>query len=182
MTAGEPGPAKPAAPAPLAPDTAAVGYRAVEPGDEELLYRVYASTRTEELAPVPWTEAQKEAFLRMQFQAQSRDYAENYPAAELLVILVDAAPAGRLYLDRNADRLLIIDIALLPGHRGTGIGGGILRRLQAEAAAAALPVQIHVERMNPALRLYQRLGFRPVGDAGIYLLMEWKAGAGSPAT
>ncbi|HLX10347.1 MAG TPA: GNAT family N-acetyltransferase [Thermoanaerobaculia bacterium] len=175
MTAGEAGPAEAA---PAAPAGAAVSYRAAAPGDEELLYRVYASTRTEELAPVPWTEEQKDAFLRMQFRAQSLDYAANYPAAEFLVILVDAAPAGRLYLDRDAERLLIIDIALLPEHRGSGIGGGILRRLLAEAAAAAKPVHIHVERMNPALRLYQRLGFRPTGDAGIYLLMEWTPEAG----
>ncbi len=151
--------------------------RPVVPGDEEFLYRTYASTRTEELAPVPWTEAQKAAFLRMQFGAQSRDYAANYPHAAFLVILVDGAPAGRLYVDRRQDELLIVDIALLPEHRGGGVGGAILRDLLAEAAAARKPVRIHVEHMNPALHLYERLGFRPIGDQGVYLLMEWTAGA-----
>lgn len=155
------------------PPTAAL--RPVAPGDEELLYRIYASTRTEELAPVPWTAAQKEAFLRMQFGAQSRDYAANYPNAAFMVILLDGAPAGRLYVDRRQDELLIVDIALLPEHRGGGVGGAILRDLLAEAAAAGKPARIHVEHMNPALRLYERLGFRRTADQGIYLLMEWTA-------
>jgi ribosomal protein S18 acetylase RimI-like enzyme len=159
----------------------AIGSRAVAPDDEELLYRIYASTRAEELAPVPWTEAQKEAFLRMQFRAQSLDYAANYPAAERLVILVGGVPAGRLYVDRREDELRIVDVALLPEHRGAGIGGAILRRLLAEAAASGKPVRIHVEHLNPALRLYERLGFRRTGGDGIYFLMEWTAGAGEPA-
>lgn len=156
----------------------AATLRRVAPGDEELLYRIYASTRSEELAPVPWTAAQKEAFLRMQFRAQSLDYGANYPAAEFLVILVAGEPAGRLYVDRRDDELRIVDIALLPEHRGAGIGGALLRELLAEAAAAGKPVRIHVESMNPALRLYERLGFRRTDDHGIYHLMEWTAGAG----
>ena len=39
--------------------------------DREFLYRVYASTRADELAAVPWDRAQKEAFLRAQFDAGS---------------------------------------------------------------------------------------------------------------
>ncbi|HYL05748.1 MAG TPA: GNAT family N-acetyltransferase [Thermoanaerobaculia bacterium] len=172
MSGGPP----PHAERPSAPPT--VACRAVAPGDEELLYRIYASTRVEELAPVPWTAAQKEAFLRMQFRAQSEDYAANYPDAAFQVLLVDGTPAGRLYVDRRGDEVRIIDIALLPEHRGAGIGGALLRGLLAEAAAAGKPVRIHVERMNPALRLYDRLGFRRTGDDGIYYLMEWTGGAG----
>jgi ribosomal protein S18 acetylase RimI-like enzyme len=171
---GEPSPPRPERP----PTPPAVAARAVAPGDEELLYRIYASTRFEELAPVPWTAAQKDAFLRMQFQAQSQDYAANYPDAVFQVLLVDGTPAGRLYVDRRSDELRIIDIALLPEHRGAGVGSTLLRGLLAEAAAAGKPVRIHVERMNPALRLYERLGFRRTGDDGIYFLMESTAGAG----
>jgi len=62
----------------------------------------------------------------------------------------------------------------LPDHRGAGIGGAILRSLLAEAAAAGKPVRIHVERLNPARRLYERLGFLPVADKGVYVMMEWR--------
>ncbi|MBV8201999.1 MAG: GNAT family N-acetyltransferase [Acidobacteria bacterium] len=181
MSGGNP-PRQAAAQPPAAPK---VACRPIAPGDEELLFRIYASTRSEELAPVPWTAAQKEAFLRMQFRAQSADYAANYPGAAFQVILLDGMPAGRLYVDRRGDELRIVDIALLPEHRGAGIGGVLLRELLTEAAAAGKPVRIHVESMNPALRLYERLGFRRIGDFGIYLLMEWTgaegaAGGGQP--
>lgn len=157
--------------------TPPITFRPVEADDQELLYGVYASTRTEELAPVPWTEAQKEAFLRMQFRAQTLDYQANYPDAERRLILVDGVPAGRLYVDRREDEVRIVDIALLPAHRGAGVGGAILRDLLAEAAAAGKPLRIHVEQVNPALRLYERLGFKRIGDTGVYYLMEWKAAA-----
>ena len=51
----------------------------------------------------------------------------------------------------------------------------MLRTLQAEAAASQKPLRIHVERFNPALRLYERLGFRQIEDKGVYLFLEWLA-------
>ena len=56
----------------------------------------------------------------------------------------------------------MIDIALLPDHRGRGIGARLLRDVLHEATAAGLPVRLSVERSNPARSLYERLGFRTV--------------------
>jgi ribosomal protein S18 acetylase RimI-like enzyme len=145
--------------------------RAVEPGDREFLYRVYASTRTEELAVVPWDEPEKDAFLRAQFDAQDRWYREHYRRASYEVIVVDGEPAGRLYLHRGETEIRIVDIALLSEHRGNGVGTSILRDLLAEADAAGKRVTIHVERFNPALRLYERLGFSVAEDKGVYLFL-----------
>ena len=144
------------------------------PSDREFLCRLYASTRQEELAPVPWSEPEKEAFLRLQFEAQDRHYQEHFPAAAFQIIELDARPIGRLYVDRRADEIRLIDIALLPEFRGAGIGTALLMELIDEAAAASKPLRIHVERFNPALRLYQRLGFRPLEEHGVYLLMEYR--------
>ncbi len=162
------------------PAVPAISFRPVTPGDEELLYRIYAGTRTEELAPVPWSDEQKQLFLRMQFRAQSTDYAAHFPDGDFRVILLDGEPAGRLYLHRRPDEVRIVDIALLPERRRTGAGSVILRGILAAAAAEGKPVRIHVERFNPALRLYERLGFRPTGDDGVYFLMEWRA-PGAPS-
>jgi ribosomal protein S18 acetylase RimI-like enzyme len=146
--------------------------RPVGPRDEEFLYRVYAGTRVEELAVVPWDEAQKEAFLRLQFDAQSRWYREHYARATYEVVLVDGEPAGRLYLHRGETEIRIVDIALLPEHRGTGVGTSLLSDLLAEADAVGKRVTIHVERFNPALRLYERLGFAVAEDKGAYLFLQ----------
>ncbi len=147
--------------------------------DDDLLYAIYASTRELELAQVPWNDEQKAAFLRMQHRAQTADYRANYPDTEWSILLVAGAPAGRLYLQRRQGALLIVDIALLPAFRGAGIGTRVLHDVLALGTAAVKPVQIFVEQFNPALRLYQRLGFRRTADHGIYHEMEWQPGSGS---
>src|SRR5262245_13666567 len=133
-----------------------VKLRPAGPHDGEFLYRVYASTRVEELAVVPWDDDQKAAFLRAQFDAQDAWYHEHYAQATYEVIVIDGEPAGRLYLHRGEREIRIVEIALLPAHRRNGVGGEILHDLLAEADAEGKRVTIHVERMNPALRLYER--------------------------
>ncbi len=151
-----------------------IHLRPITPEDADLLCRIYASTRTEELSVLPWTQAQKDAFLRMQFEAQHAHYQKHYADADFLVVMRGEVPAGRLYLHRSARELRIVDIALLPEHRGTGLGRALLEELLQESAVAGRKVSIHVERMNRALGLYRRLGFRVAADAGgVYLLMEW---------
>jgi ribosomal protein S18 acetylase RimI-like enzyme len=156
-----------------------IRFRPISPGDEPFLSRVYASTRVDELAVTDWDDAQKAAFLQMQFAAQHKFYQENYTDTDFLVILQDDTPIGRLYVARWKDEIRIVDIALLPTYRGTGIGTAILRDLLAEADDRRQPVRIHVERDNPALRLYQRLGFVLIEDKGVYLFMERRPTVGT---
>jgi ribosomal protein S18 acetylase RimI-like enzyme len=121
---------------------------------------------------VPWDDSQKDAFLRAQFDAQDAWWREHYADASFDIVLVDGEPAGRLYVHRGPSEFRIVDIALLPEHRGSGIGTSLLEELASEADAAGRSLTIHVERMNPALRLYERLGFRLAEDKGVYLFLE----------
>lgn len=149
-----------------------ISYRPARPDDRELLFTIYASTREDEMRMVPWTDEDKQSFLRQQSEAQRTHYRRHLPETEYLVIERGGQPIGRLYLDRHDDELRIVDIALLTEHRGAGIGKAILMDLIDEAAGRGVPVRIHVERNNPALGLYQRLGFSEIGDEGVYLQME----------
>jgi ribosomal protein S18 acetylase RimI-like enzyme len=153
--------------------TKTIVLRPAAPADEPFLWEVYASTREDELALTDWDDAQKRAFVDMQFGAQHLDYHQNYPDASFQVIVVDGQAAGRLYVHRRLDEIHIIDIALLKSFRRQGIGTRLLRELHAEASAVGLPLRIHVERFNPALNLYVQLGFRVVEDQGVYLYLEW---------
>lgn len=151
--------------------------------DMPFLYEVYAGTRAEELSQVPWSDEEIQAFLDMQFRAQHAHYQKTFPEAAYQIIEQAGEPIGRLYLDRRPDEIRIIDIALLPEWRGGGIGGALMRQILDEAALAGRPVRIHVERNNPAMSLYGRLGFRKVENRGVYWLMEWLPGqAAAPAT
>lgn len=136
--------------------------------DEPFLFRVYADSRRDELADVPWTDEERLAFLASQFVAQHRYYREQYDAAEYYVVLADAEPCGRLFIAWWPQEIRIMDIALLTARQGVGLGSRLLRALCVEADAAGTALGIHVEKQNPAQRLYARFGFEQRRDRGVY--------------
>ncbi len=142
--------------------------------DEPFLFELYASTRSDEMALVGWDKPQQEAFLRMQFKAQRSSYAMQFPNADYRIIVHDGRAAGRLIVDRSGDDILLIDVALLPEFRNAGVGSALMRQVMAEAARAGKALKLHVEKMNRARHLYDRLGFSTISDNGIYLEMVWK--------
>lgn len=148
--------------------------------DRDLLFRIYAGTREEELVLADWSPEEKVAFLRQQFEAQDRYYRENYPAARFSIVERGGEPVGRLYRHDRADEIRLMDIALLPAARGEGIGSRLLRELMKEAEASGRSLTVHVERFNRALGLYRRLGFRIAEDKGVYLFLEWRPDSREP--
>jgi ribosomal protein S18 acetylase RimI-like enzyme len=151
-----------------------VRLRPVEPDDEEFLFAVYASTRASEMELVPWDETQKQAFLRMQFNAQQEFYGSNFSGATHRIITLNDEPVGRLYVSRDDALISILDITILPAHRNAGIGSTIIKDILAEAAQTGKAVNIYVETFNPSLRLFESLGFEKIGEEDFNLLLEWK--------
>lgn len=145
-----------------------IGYRAMTDGDLPFVTALYATTRAEEVAATGWPSELQVAFLDQQHRAQHAHYRATWPDGEWLLIERDGAPIGRLYLARQDGGLLIVDISLLPAARGAGLGTAILEDL---LAGEELPVELHVERSNPARRLYERLGFELVEEQAIYARM-----------
>jgi ribosomal protein S18 acetylase RimI-like enzyme len=142
--------------------------------DLPVVTAMYRETRQAEMAATGWPESQCRAFLDQQAAAQRRHYRSHYPGASFQVIEADGEVAGRLYLHETADDLRIMDIIVVPRWRGRGLGTRILRDIQARARARGTGASIHVEKNNPALRLYERQGFRVAGDVGVYWLMRWQ--------
>jgi len=144
--------------------------------DEAFLFTLYAATREGELATWGWAPPQRETFLRMQWLAQRRAWAARFPAAEDRLLLVEGRPAGRLLVARGEREWWLVDVALLPAHRGGGLGTRLLRELREEAGRARVPLKLHVLRGSPARRLYVRLGFvdtAPARPEDPYVAMEW---------
>ncbi|NVN97719.1 MAG: GNAT family N-acetyltransferase [Geobacteraceae bacterium] len=148
-----------------------IGLRPINDGDLEFLFRLYACTRTEEKALVNWPDEQWEQFLRMQFNFQHRQYMSGYHSPSFDIIMEANVPVGRLYIDRKADDYRLIDIALLPDFRRRGIAGALLKALLMEADSVSIPVSLHVEKNNPVLDYYQRLGFRISENKEVYYFM-----------
>lgn len=159
----------------LSTTTDEVVLRPSTDADRDFLVGVYGSTRAEELSQVPWAPGQREAFVRMQFEAQDSEYRKHNPAGLFDVIEVGGRPAGRLIVDRRPTDIRIVDISLLPEFRGAGVGGQLIAQLIDEAAASARTLSIHVEVHNRAAELYARLGFVVVDERGVYRRMEWSA-------
>jgi ribosomal protein S18 acetylase RimI-like enzyme len=151
-----------------------VRLRPMTDADLPFAAALYASTRAEELAQTGWSMEQQQAFLATQHEAQHHHYRTHYDGAEWLIVEREGEAIGRLYLVEWPRELRIIDIALVPDAKAQGIGGALLVDIMARAAGACKAVTAHVERNNPALRLYDRLGFTLAEDKGVYLLLEWR--------
>lgn len=149
-----------------------ITLRPATPLDEGFFRQIYAESRRLELDQIVWPEGIREEFLRTQFNAQSAHYQQNYPGANFSVIEQDGQPAGRFYVWRPESEIRIMEIGLMPEFQGRGIGTALLTQVIEEGRAAGKRVTIHVEKFNPAHRLYARLGFREVQDLGVYLQLE----------
>lgn len=143
--------------------------------DVSFMRQIYASTRIDELAQVDWNQQQVDDFIDMQFRAQSMHYKEHFPNTEYSVLTHDGESVGRLLLDSSDHFLHIIDIALLPEYRNKSIGSYWLGKLTDAAKEQKRAIRIHVERFNPALSLYQRIGFNILEEGEVYHLMEFPA-------
>ena len=141
--------------------------------DEPFLLQVFACTRAAELALVPWSDEQRDAFLQMQFNAQHSYYHERHPDADYKIILRDDEAVGRLYVLREKDLIRIMDITVLPDYRNAGIGSGLIQSLLDEATGAKQKVQIYVENFNPSLALFKKMNFSLLKEDGFNLLLEW---------
>jgi ribosomal protein S18 acetylase RimI-like enzyme len=136
--------------------------------DGPFLRRLYDSTRAEELAGLAWDDRTRRAFLDQQFDAQAAGYRHQFPGARFLVVELEGAAAGRLYLDDDGPTVYVLDISLLPEHRGGGLGGALLRWVIGDGR----PATLSVADGNPARRLYERMGFVVVAEQPPYLSME----------
>lgn len=146
-------------------------------GDADFVVELYADTRREELAPLPWPESTKRDFLASQCRLQRDHYRQHYAGAEFLLIGHGDASVGRLYVHATAREIRIMDIALLEAWRGRGIGTTLVRSVQELALERGIAVTLHVEPANPAQRLYGRLGFALIENRGVYDFLGWMPSA-----
>ena len=131
------------------PNDPAIEFRPVVDADADFILSVYASTRAQEMSIVPWSEEQKQAFLKSQLLAQQGHYTSFFPNAQHSIITANDEPIGRIYADRCEKEIYILDITILPTHRNRGIGKNIIKDIIDEAAELAdllaftLRVSIH---------------------------------------
>lgn len=151
--------------------------RPLGPSDRPFLQALYASTREAEMAASGWSTDAKHRFLTQQFDLQHCYYQAHHAEASFLLLLREGHPIGRLYWWAEGNEAALIDVSLVCGERGRGVGGALLALLTSQADRLGQAIGLHVEPDNRAYRLYRRFGFEVLADNGVYARMRRPAAA-----
>jgi len=151
-----------------------IGLRDEAESDADFLYGLFAARKLAEMQAMPLDEAGKEQLLRMQYRSMSYTYRTQFPNARFSVLVLNNEPVGRLIVDTDAERVYLVDIALMPQWHGRGTGQALLQELQRQASALGVPVTSQVMVNNAAsLRMHEKAGFRIVGDSFPSYSLAW---------
>lgn len=139
--------------------------RLARPDESEALYTLHRRAMEAYVSETwgPWDDAM-----------QRRYFQEHWPPGRQ-AIEVDGRLAGFLDLEDRPGEAWIGNLELDPEFHNRGIGSAILREVQRAAAGRGVGVGLQVLRVNPARRLYQRLGFALTGETATHFLMAWEA-------
>ncbi|GAL35319.1 acetyltransferase GNAT family [Vibrio maritimus] len=102
---------------------------------------------------------------RIQFEFQSAQIVE-----------VDNQPVGlfKAVYEPEKNHWQIIQIQILPAFQGLGIGSKLITELIGNAEKSGASIGLSVIDSNPAMELYERLGFRVIGRKGSEYLMDYQ--------
>jgi ribosomal protein S18 acetylase RimI-like enzyme len=151
-----------------------ISLRPADNGDLEFCFRLYIESRKGEVEAFGWAEAAELAFFRMQFEARERAYRLQFPGLVDEIITLSGSPVGRIFTSSEGDGLLLIDIAILSDHQGSGIGTQVVRDLQAKALIEDKRVLLRVDKTNHrAIVFYKKLGFVIDAESQIQYSMRW---------
>lgn len=152
-----------------------ISLRAVTPMDSNFLFKLYTSTRAEEMRQTGWDAPQQEIFLTSQYRARQESYRRQFPTAEASVIVQRGIPIGALIVDRQPAALTLVDLALMPSNRGQGVGRRVAEDLITQAKLNHQIIKAHALHHSRALRFWLRLGFTQIpGGTEFYTAIEWR--------
>jgi ribosomal protein S18 acetylase RimI-like enzyme len=143
--------------------------------DADFLYSLFESVKGPGMAAMSADDRTKRQLLRMQFRAMTQSYHAAFPGARYDIVILDAAPIGRLILDLSPARAHVVYVALLPEMRNRGIGTALMTAVLGEPRRHGTVCEAQVAIGNtPSLRLWRRLGFveRERGETDV--ILEWR--------
>jgi ribosomal protein S18 acetylase RimI-like enzyme len=147
-----------------------IGLRPGAMEDREYLWRLRCETMREYVEKTwGWDEAW-----------QRRRFDESFDPPSLLIIEKDGEPIGYISVRRTGDEIFLAVIEIAPEHQNQGIASQLIKDLLAESDRSRLPVTLRVLKVNPARRLYERLGFVHAGETPTHYLMRREPAAVDP--
>ncbi len=106
-------------------------------------------------------------------EVERATFVASYDAENTSIVVVDGADAGWVTVQRDLE-IRVDAIYLTAAWQRRGIGTAVLRRVFADADEAGVTVRLSTAKINPARRLYERLGFADVyeDDTKVYLVRD----------
>ncbi len=100
---------------------------------------------------------------------QRENFAKTFDPSDGKIIVIDRKDAGFWWVIEKESETLLASIRLLPEHQNQGIGSKIIRDLLEKSEK---PVRLQVLKVNPARRLYERLGFKIFEETATHFVMK----------
>lgn len=110
----------------------------------------------------PWDDVKQRA-------SAERDFAE----LPIEIVERDGVAIGYQIVEHRADHWFLDEIGVTASERNRGIGTELVRRIMTSAQTAGMEVQLNCLHVNPARRLYERLGFRVIRTEDVRVRMAW---------
>jgi ribosomal protein S18 acetylase RimI-like enzyme len=98
--------------------------------------------------------------LKLDMAAQAANLRQSWELPQVRIIAFDCADVGWLQSATQGDSLFLGQLFVDESFQRRGIGTEVMNLIIAEATCRRQAVTLAVVKMNPALRLYERLGFR----------------------
>lgn len=143
-----------------------VSTRPSTDADSAFLLDLFVATAEEELADLGWCLGDQRTFVIMQAQTREWNLIRLHATLDRLTICVDNVPVGRLLISFADPVVHVVDVCVIPSHRGRAVGTRLISELLAEAAVAQMPVRVRVPKLARSLRFFERLGFGDPRDLG----------------
>ena len=145
--------------------------RPATPEDFDFVFQVKVDALKEYIAQTwEWDDTFQQEFHQKAFRPE-----------EIQIIRHKECDAGFMIVEALEEEIRLNEINLLKRFQGKGIGSAIIRKIQRDADAQGKRVWLQVLKVNPAIYLYERLGFTVYAETDTHRQMTYGEPSGAPA-
>ena len=107
---------------------------------------------------------------------QRTRFNQSFRPGDREIIEIENVPVGFISTESTPGKLRLLSIEITPSYQRQGIATSLVQDLISEATNADQLVELQVLRVNPARKLYERLGFTLRSETKTHFIMEHPAG------
>lgn len=139
-----------------------ISFRQAHDSDAGFLYGLHISTMKEYVDKTwGWDDTYQETIFR-----------EKFVPAEIQIIKLNGKDIGMISLEENSEEVFLRTIEIYPTYQRQNLGTTIIQQIIDDAIRKTKPVRLRVLKVNPAKRLYERLGFSVIEETKTHYIMR----------